>query len=367
MKKKTRRDYKSIYGKMEIALVMMSFLPGLVACYLFFSQRFESYTDRLLFAGLILFSILSGYSLLRHIADQVHMLAQSLKEAAYNNEHSRLSKLSDRELNEIAAHFNSLIERLDEMKRKNKEQAAQLMVYARDLALSYQKSKREEELRKRLSRYVGSHVVERLLQLDEGVFMEAERRKVTVLFADIRAFTTIAERMEAEDVVFMLNQYFGVMVDIIFKNNGLLDKFVGDQLIAVFGLVESDENPAQSAVRTAVEMQDAVSAMMEERVSLGLEYFEIGIGINTGTAILGNVGTSNRMDYTVIGDCVNTAARLEEMAMGGEILIGEETYKMCSESFLFENKGEIFVKNRVEPVVCYRVLGIEKGRSRHAL
>ncbi len=96
--------------------------------------------------------------------------------------------------------------------------------------------------------------------------------------------------------------------------------------------------------------------MMEKRRQDGLEYFEVGIGINTGNAIIGNIGSANRMDYTVIGDCVNVAARLEEMAKGGEIIIGEQTYLETTGAFAFECRGEVFVKNKLEPVVCYTVL-----------
>ena len=105
---------------------------------------------------------------------------------------------ADKEINEIAGHFNSLLNRLEKMNRKNQEQATQLMVYSRDLALSYQKTKQEEDLRNRLSRYVGNNLVEKLINSRDGALVETERREVTVLFADIRSFTTIAERMSAD-------------------------------------------------------------------------------------------------------------------------------------------------------------------------
>jgi class 3 adenylate cyclase len=263
---------------------------------------------------------------------------------------------SARELNDIATNFNSLLNKLEKMNRKNQEQATQLMVYSRDLALSYQKTKQEEDLRNRLSRYVGNNLVEKLINSRSGALVETERREVTVLFGDIRSFTTIAERMSAEDVVLMLNQYFSVMVDIIFKNSGLLDKFVGDQMVAVFGLVEATGNAPENAIRAAVEMQEATEQIMKERKKYNLEYFEIGIGINTGKAIIGNIGSSNRLDYTVIGDCVNVAARLEQMAKGGEIIIGEQTFLQNTGYFDIDSRGEVYVKNKKEPVVCYNIL-----------
>ncbi|MFW6052377.1 MAG: adenylate/guanylate cyclase domain-containing protein [Desulfosalsimonas sp.] len=356
MNRHPRRDYKTFYGKLPVALALMGIIPCLLVVYLFIYEKIDLAQSLLLFVPLVLFSMLTGFFLVRRSAKQLYYLSRETAriQAGENDEPIRIQ--ADRELNEIAEHFNSLYGKLAEMSRKNQEQAAQLMVYARDLALSYQRSKQEQELRSRLSRYVGNNLVEKLINLKDGVFLETERRNVTVLFADIRSFTTIAERMAAEEVVEMLNEYFSVMVDIVFDNQGLLDKFVGDQLIAVFGLVDSGKNASENAVRTAIKMQAAADELMNRHRRAGLEYFEIGIGINTGNAIIGNIGSLNRMDYTVIGDCVNVAARLEEMAAGGEIIIGEQTYLASTGDFVFECRGEVYVKNRLEPVVCYNVL-----------
>lgn len=245
---------------------------------------------------------------------------------------------------------------LKEANRVIKEQFAQLTIYAKDLSQSYKETKEEEELRKKLSRYVGANLVEKLINSKNSVFLENERKEVTILFADIRSFTTIVERMEAEDVVSMLNQFFGLMVDVIFRNNGVLDKFVGDQLMAVFGLLSSDSTPPNDAIKGAIEMQDVTENLMETRKKQGLDIFKIGIGINTGSAIVGNVGSENRMDYTVIGDIVNVAARLEQMAKGGEIIIGEQTYHQTHGRFRIKKRGEISVKNKIKPVICYEVL-----------
>lgn len=349
------RDYDTFAGKVVIALAMMSVIPYLAIVYLILFESIDLSFAMLLFSPLILLSVFSGFALLRRSSIQLDTLRREtgMIESGARREPIRID--ADRELTEIANHFNSLYNKLEEMNRKNQKQATQLMVYAHDLAISYQKTRQEAELRNRLSRYVGNNLVERLMNLKEGVFLETERRPVTVLFADIRSFTALAEKMAAEKVVLMLNQYFSVMVDIIFKNGGLLDKFVGDQLIAVFGLVETDENMAAKAIQTGIEMQAATYEMMRGKKACEEQTFEIGIGINTGVAIIGNIGSSNRMDYTVIGDCVNVAARLEQMAMGGEIIIGEQTYLENDRLFVFESKGEIPIKNKLEPVVCYNV------------
>ncbi|MFW6080368.1 MAG: adenylate/guanylate cyclase domain-containing protein [Desulfosalsimonas sp.] len=355
MNRRRRRDYTTFSGKLPVAAALMGIIPCLLVVYLFVNEKITTPQGLVLFIPLVLLSMLTGFLLIRRSAGQLYYLSRETErlQSGENEEPIRIN--ADRELKEIAGHFNSLSEKLAEANRKNQEQAAQLMVYARDLALSYQRSRQEQKLRDRLSRYVGNNLVEKLVNLKDGVFLETERRNVTVLFADIRSFTTIAERMEAEDVVEMLNEYFSEMVDIIFRNGGLLDKFVGDQLIAVFGLVDSGNNPPENAIRSAIQMQEATGRLMNRRRQAGLEYFEIGIGINTGNAIIGNIGSSNRMDYTVIGDCVNVAARLEEMARGGEIIIGQQAYIENTGKFYFDCRGEVYVKNKLEPVVCYNV------------
>ncbi len=262
-----------------------------------------------------------------------------------------------KEMVEMSQHFNSIVKELSESYKSIREQSVQLFKYAKELSDSYQKIRQEEELRDKLSRYVGKNLVERLMKSKDGVLFENERKEVTILFADIRSFTTLSERMPAEEVVSMLNEFFSAMVDIIFKNSGTLDKFVGDQLMAVFGLVPSQKNtPYDNAIRAAVEMQHATEELMKVRNQRGLEPFEIGIGIHTGTAIVGNVGSRNRMDYTVIGDCVNVAARLQQMAKGGEIIIGEETHSKRIATFRTKKRGEIKLRNKGEAVICYEVL-----------
>jgi len=267
----------------------------------------------------------------------------------------RIGKKQD--IEEISKHFKTMIKYLRDSQNDIKEQSIQLIRYAKDLTQSYNRLKEEEGLREKLSRYVGRNVLDKLISSKDDFMFENERREVTVLFADIRSFTSISERMLAEEVVHMLNEYFTAMVDVIFKNNGILDKFVGDEIMATFGLLSSDENPPyHNAVKTALEMQAATEKLMKSRALSGKETFQIGIGINTGNAIVGNVGSRNRMDYTVIGDCVNTAARLQGLAEGGEIIVGFETYERIKDQFQTKKKGKIKLKNKKQPFLCYKVL-----------
>lgn len=250
-----------------------------------------------------------------------------------------------------------MIHYLKESHNDIKNQSMQLMRYTRDLAEFYKKMKEEQGLRDRLSRYVGQNVLEKLVRSKEDILFENKRKNITVLFADIRSFTSISEKMSPADVVSMLNEYFSVATDIIFENSGVLDKFIGDELMAMFGLLPSGENlPSYNAIKTAIELQKGVETLTKSGSFLSKEPFEIGIGINTGNAIIGNVGSKNRMDYTAIGDSVNTAAKLQALAEGGEIIIGSETYEQVKDQFNIEKKGKVKLKNIETPMHCYKVI-----------
>jgi len=346
----------SFYGKTRVVLVLLGIIPYLLVVYLFVYEKIGLTDIIILFSALALFSILAGFSLLRNSADQLVNLTRetSMAEAGEKSEPIKIS--ADQELNDIARHFNSMFTKLNEANRDIKNQSIQLMIYAKDISLAHKRTKQEEALRNRLSRYVGENLVENLMKSKSGLFLENEKKEVTILFADIRSFTAIAERLEAEEVVSMLNQFFDIMVGIIFKNNGVLDKFVGDQLMAVFGLIPSKNNNSYNAIHAAIEMQNATKELMKVRAKEDKDTFEIGIGINTGSAIVGNLGSENRMDYTVIGDSVNVAARLQQIAKGGEIIIGEQTYDQTQGRSHIQKKGKLSVKNKTEPVICYNVI-----------
>jgi len=349
------QNQKSFAGKTQVILVFLSILPFLLVIYLFFIEKVDFTEMMYLFSALALFSILTGFTLMRGSADQLVNLVRETSDIETGEKSDPIRIDADQELNDIAENFNSIIRKLHAIDKEIKEQSVQLMTYARDFSQSYQRMKEEEELRNRLSLYVGEHLVEKLIKSKSGVFFENERKEITVLFADIRSFTAIAEKMSAEDLVSMLNHFFTVMVDIVFKNNGMLDKFIGDQVMAVFGHISSDNSGPDDAVKAAVEMQHATKDLMKVRVKEDKETFGIGIGINTGKAIIGNVGSENRMDYTVIGDTVNVAARLQQMAKAGEIIIGEKTYQQTKGHFRVQKKIHVRIKNKTEPFICYKL------------
>jgi adenylate cyclase len=343
----------SFTGKTRIVLVLLGIIPVLLVIYLFVYERINITDMIVFFAALALLSILAGFSLLRSSADSLAHLARMIGSIGSGEMNDPIHIRGDQEITDIAAHVNSVIVKLQEAQRGIKDQSVQLMLYARDISESYKKIKEEIELRNRLSRYVGENLVEKLIHSQDEVFLDDERKEVSILFADIRSFTTIAEKMAAEQVVALLNEFFNLMVDIVFQHHGILDKFIGDQLMATFGLMPSENHHSFDALSSAMAMQDATEALMSKRATQGKETFAIGIGINSGSAIVGNVGSENRMDYTTIGNMVNVAARLQQIAKGGEILMGEDTYLQVKGQCSIRKKGKISVKNKAEPILCY--------------
>jgi class 3 adenylate cyclase len=349
------RNFSSFSGKSWLVLILLGIGPLLTSVYLFTTAEIDSFKV-IVFSMFVLSYIIIGFALLRHASDQLVKLARETEDIKAGLKEGPVIIKADKEISDIADNFNAVLRDLDDAKKNVKEQSVKLMAYARDLTQSYEKSKNEERLRNRLSRYVGEHVVEKLINSKKEMFFENERKEVTVLFADIRSFTTIAESMAAEDVVSMLNNFFSIMGKIIFEHNGILDKFIGDQIMAIFGLIASESPAPSDAIKAALEMQNAAEALINKKQTQNTQGFEIGIGINTGTAIVGNIGFESRIDYTAIGDSVNIAARLQQLAKGGEIIIGELTHSQTLSSFPTQLRDEIFLKNMAHPIQCYNIL-----------
>ncbi len=337
----------------------MGIIPILLIVYLVLYKQVYNFNIWFVGAALVLICILMGFTMLRQSADQLNTLA---KETAVVGEGVSMPPIKvnvDGELKDIAENFNIVLDRLNHANQDIRNQSVQLLKYAQDLAQSYEKIQQEEELRDNLCRYVSGDLLETLIESKNGSLLRNQRKPVTVMFADIRSFTALAEHMEPEEVVAMLNQFFSIMVDIVFKHNGMLDKLVGDQLMAIFGHVTDEHQGANDAVLAAMEMHEAIEQLMHTRAAQKMMTFDIGIGINTGNAIFAHVGSENRMDYTVIGDTVNAAARLEKHAGAGEIVIGHQTYSHLPETIPVGMRAEVKVKNRSKPVVCYKINGLE--------
>jgi len=222
------------------------------------------------------------------------------------------------------------------------------------------RSLREKEMIKRaFTRYVAREVVEEVLKDPEQLGLTGERREVTVLFCDIRGFTSLSERLTPEQVVSLLNEFYTLMIETTFKHDGTLDKFIGDAVMAVFGAPIAHPDHALRAVRTAVAMQSGIAELNERRAGQGKEPILIGIGVNLGEVVAGTVGTEDRMEYTVIGDSVNLAARLESNAKPGRILISEHTYVRVQDHVKALPLGSLKVKGKEEEVEVYELISLQ--------
>lgn len=222
----------------------------------------------------------------------------------------------------------------------------------------------EKRVRATMARYMSKSVVDQLLGGHQDV-LGGTSQMVTTLFCDIRGFTSTSENVGARETVQMLNEYFTEMVDVIDGHHGILDKYIGDAIMALFGAPFVNERDADNAVRTANEMIRALARLNERRGARGQEQIRIGIGINSGEVVAGNIGSPKRMDYTVIGDPVNLAARLESATKvyGARILLSEFTLALISDREMIREVDLIRVKGKVQPVGVYESLGYLNGHA----
>ncbi|MEK7370135.1 MAG: adenylate/guanylate cyclase domain-containing protein [candidate division NC10 bacterium] len=219
------------------------------------------------------------------------------------------------------------------------------------------RSLREKEMIKRaFTRYVAREVVEEILKDPEHLILSGERREVTVLFCDIRGFTPLSERLSPEEVVALLNEFYTLMIETTFRHDGTLDKFLGDAVMAVFGAPIAHPDHAARAVLTALDMQVGVAALNERRRQAGQAPIAVGIGVSLGEVVAGTVGTEERMEYTVIGDSVNLAARLEAAAKPGRILMSRRTYEKAKDLVEAVSLGAMKLKGKEEQVEVYEVV-----------
>ncbi|MBN2224366.1 MAG: adenylate/guanylate cyclase domain-containing protein [Deltaproteobacteria bacterium] len=241
--------------------------------------------------------------------------------------------------------------------------SALLLSFVVSVTLNYiTEGRAKRKFREAFAKYVSPQVVDEIsknidnLKLDSG-----DRRDITILFSDIRGFTSMSERLAPEEVVRRLNIYFKAMVEVVFQFDGTLDKYVGDAIMAFFGAPKDDPDHADKACRCALGMAEQLKEVNERLISEGIPPMKIGIGINTGEVVVGNIGSERRMDYTVIGDSVNLASRLEGMnkEFGTTIIISEFT-RAKAPGFAVKDLGSVRVKGKEDTVRIYELTG-EKG------
>ncbi|MEO1270663.1 MAG: adenylate/guanylate cyclase domain-containing protein, partial [Myxococcota bacterium] len=224
-----------------------------------------------------------------------------------------------------------------------------------DLEASEERILREEAIRTDLGRYLPYPLVERVVAREQDMNLGGERRPVTIMFADVVAFTPLSERMAPEDIVTILNQLFTILTEIVFRHGGTVDKFMGDCLMAFWGAPTSHEDDAKRALEAAEDMLewlDIGNVGWSEQYGITIQ---LAIGINTGEALVGNIGSDSRMAYTAIGDAVNVAARLEAMARPQQILITAATRQAAGEWFEYIPQGTHALSGRSEPVTVFEV------------
>jgi class 3 adenylate cyclase len=226
-----------------------------------------------------------------------------------------------------------------------------------DVLVARQKRK---EMRDVLQRYLSYNLVDELLKDPVKIRLGGVKQKVSVLFSDISGFTRMLSVTEPERVVKILNEYLTEMTEIIFRYDGMVDKFVGDAVIGIFGALKTTRSDTYRAVKTALAMQERLRELQKKwKESIG-EIIEARIAVNTGDVILGNIGSPVRMDYTAIGDAVNTASRLQAIAETGKVVISRTTFEELGESVGVKELGKVALKGKPEPIEAFEVLTLEE-------
>jgi adenylate cyclase len=238
-----------------------------------------------------------------------------------------------------------------------------LVAFVGDLAWKYFVEGRDKrQVKKLFSRYVSKDVYEQLVANPSLAALGGARRHMTVLFSDIRGFTTLTEKGSPEDVVAQLNELFTRMVEVVLDHRGTVDKFVGDMIMALFGAPLDDADHADHAVQAALEMIAELQKLNQGWKAQGrFAELDIGVGVNTGIMIAGNIGSDAIMSYTVIGDAVNLGSRLESLnkQYGTRIIISDATRRALKGRYLYRPLGDVVVKGKSEPVAIFELTGRE--------
>jgi len=225
-------------------------------------------------------------------------------------------------------------------------------------ALAGQLEARNRFIRATFGRYLTDEVVESLLETPQGLTLGGETRTATVLMSDLRAFSTISERMPPANVIALLNNYLAAMTEIICKHGGTIDEFIGDAILVIFGAPTSRPDDARRAVACALEMQLAMRSVNARGRQLGLPSLEMGVGINTGEVVVGNIGSEKRAKYGVVGRHVNLASRIEACSVGGQVLVSEATLQAAGDGLRVDGSTEVFPKGSERPMKIYEVGGV---------
>jgi len=208
-------------------------------------------------------------------------------------------------------------------------------------------------------------VIDNLIKNPDKINLGGEKRNITIFFSDIRGFTSISEKLEPEELVRLLNEYLTEMTSIIIKDEGLVDKYMGDAIMAFWGAPLDQPDHAEIACSSSLEMMDKLRALQKKWKKEGIPSFDIGIGLNSGDAIVGNMGSSTRFDYTAMGDNVNIASRLVGLnkTYDTNIIISENTYKIIKDKFKTRKLDTVKVKGKKKPIIIYELLSRKDSKK----
>lgn len=217
---------------------------------------------------------------------------------------------------------------------------------------------RNKFIRDTFGRYLSDDIVDSILESPEGMKLGGEKRRITIMMTDLRGFTALSERLPAENVVSIINNYLEVMTEIIFRYQGTIDEFIGDSILVIFGAPILREDDARRAVACAIEMQMAISEVNARNREAGFPEVAQGIGMNTGDVVVGNIGSEKRSKYGVVGRNVNLASRVESYTVGGQTLISESTLEDCGPILRIDDQMEVLPKGFKDPITIYEIGGI---------
>ncbi|MCG8635461.1 MAG: adenylate/guanylate cyclase domain-containing protein [Desulfobacterales bacterium] len=235
------------------------------------------------------------------------------------------------------------------------------------ISISEERLKLVNFIKETFGRYLSQKVVDEILTSPKVQQIGGSRKTVTVLMSDLRGFTSLSEDRDPETMVQLLNRYLGKMSKIILRYDGIIDEIIGDAILAVFGAPDSHGNDPERAVACAIEMQNCLADLNREITASGALPLEMGIGINTGQVIVGNIGSELRMKYGIVGDTVNRASRIESNSIGGQVLIGRTTFDLVKDYVTSLPPRNMMMKGLKKPLVFYSVTAINGPDFRVAL
>jgi adenylate cyclase len=222
-----------------------------------------------------------------------------------------------------------------------------------------QLERRNQFIRKTFGRYTSDEIVEELLDMPDGLKLGGEKREVTILMSDLRGFTALAERLEPAEVVSLLNHYLSAMFEAIQRNGGTIDEIIGDAILVLFGAPVAMEDSAHRAVRCALEMQKEMGGVNESNLQRGWSEIEMGIALHTGEVVVGNIGSTKRSKYGVVGQTVNLTARIESFTVGGQVLVSPALIHAAGSGLILGDEIEVHAKGMREAIKCRELLGHE--------